>query len=79
MSNFACRFNMGQLVSVVSTKPVRDFVGPVAGVHFADTGIISYDVRDPYGNVVVSIDHIDVHDATKHNHPRVTRAMKETA
>lgn len=74
-----CRFQMHQYVAVRSINPVRDFVGPVCGVHFDNAGVVRYDVRDAGGNIVKNIDQLDVSDPINHHRApaRATRAQKE--
>lgn len=73
------RFQLGENVSVVSSKPVRDFTGPVVGVYFKNDGIVYYDVRDAGGNVIEHIDQLHIHPIEHHRTLRATRAQRETA
>lgn len=72
-----CRFQLNQAVAVLSAKPMRDFTGPVVGIHFATDGIVLYDVRDTGGNIVHSIDSLDVREIDHTRHQRHTRAQRE--
>lgn len=71
------RFQLGEIVSVLSSKPVRDFTGPVVGVYFKNDGIVYYDVRDAGGNVVLHIDQLHIHHIDHYRIPRSTRAQRD--
>jgi hypothetical protein len=72
------RYQLGEVVSVISRKPVRDFTGPVVGVHFKNDGIVYFDVRDAGGNIIEHIDQLQVFPINHHRAPaRATRAQKE--
>ena len=73
------RFQLGEVVSVISTIPRRDFTGPVVGVSFKCDGIVYYDVRDVSGNVIEHIDQLHIHPIDHHRTLRATRAQRETA
>lgn len=79
MALLPTRFQLGEVVSVYSQSPVRDFTGPVVGVHFKNDGIIYFDVRDAGGNVVEHIDQLHIASIDHHRTLRATRAQRESA